>query len=52
MINGDIRTGRVRRGKANLIIILNHLLSFITTCYHYDLEGSTPAASTTKFIIN
>ena len=46
MINCDIRTGKVRIGKANYVIILDHFVSFITTCYHYYFLGSTPAAST------
>ena len=46
MINSDIRTGKVRIGKANYVIILDHFESLITTCYHYHFLGSTPAAST------
>ena len=34
-------------GKANYVIILDHFVSLITTCYHYYFLGSTPAASTT-----
>jgi hypothetical protein len=46
MINCDIRTERVLEGKANYVIILDHLTSLITICYHYYFLGSTPAAST------
>ncbi len=46
MINCDIRTERVLEGKANNVIILDHLLSLITICYHSYFLGSTPAAST------
>jgi hypothetical protein len=48
MINCDIRTERVLEGKANYVIILDHLTSLITICYHYYFLGSTPAASTIR----
>jgi hypothetical protein len=46
MINSDIRTEKALEGKANYVIILDHFVSLITTCYHYYFLGSTPAAST------
>jgi len=46
MINCDIRTKRVRIGKANYVIILRHFETSITICYHCNYLGSTPAAST------
>ena len=46
MINCDIRTEKALEGKANYVIILDHFVSLITFCYHYQFMGTTPAAST------
>jgi hypothetical protein len=42
----DIRTGKVLEGKANDVIILDHFVLLITTCYHNYFLGSTTAAAT------
>ena len=46
MIKSDIRTEEALEGKANYVIILDHFVSLIKTCYHCHFLGSTPAAST------